>query len=151
MGVGVSFYLWQPLGCLPACSLGSFVHYTITCPILFLGLTARTNCLFSGDYQSAKYLSSYCVLQIKTLQQRGLLEPSGIPLYHIQMKGLCPLACMPEGVGCHFCSLFQVSSLTTSTLPSPSGPLSICFILRVFRTEFSSANSINHVQLFVGH
>lgn len=65
------------------------------------------------------------MLKIKTLQQRGLLGPSGIPLYYIQMKGLCPLAFMLEGVGCLFCSLFQVSSLTTSTLPPPSGPLCI--------------------------
>lgn len=141
MGVGNVCLSLTATGLSPACSLGSFAHETITCPILFFQLTARINCLFSGDFQSAKYLSSYCVLKIKTLQQRGLLGPSWIPLYHIQMKVLCLLAFMLEGVGCLFCSLFQVPSLTTSTLPPPSGPLCIASH-PVFRTEFSSTNSV---------
>lgn len=66
------------------------------------------------------------MLKIKTLQQRGLLGPSGISLCHVQMKGLSvrwPF--LLEGVECLLCSLFQVPSLTTSTQPPPSGPLRI--------------------------
>lgn len=65
------------------------------------------------------------MLKIKTLQQRGLLEPSGISLCHIQMKRLSVWPFLLEGVECLLCSLFQVPSLTTSTLPPPSGPLRI--------------------------